>query len=232
MASVSARARVRKSAGNPKCPKCGSTLITERDDDRMTTLRCPQCSKRRVAEWLAEDESCAVVRKAARKVRGLAMSDIEDITSEITLALLEHDKPVSPDAETFVEWLDELAYAVAGRMRTGELSQPGRPVDAEVLQAVAESEADDLDEFLEPQFTHAAEMEKWIKNRAARIRRAMGKLTADHRDILIERFFKGGNLAASARGDAGCDSRNRTRLWRAKKKLGSLIDSSGYALSA
>ena len=226
MASVQTRARASKSSAKLKCPKCGGPLTVVRDTPDQTTLQCGQCSKRNTGEWLATEVAYKVVRAAARKHRGLSLSDLDDLTQELVVAVLEAVVAPADEAE-FAEWLDRTAYKVAGGMRNEELEQPGS-VDTEVLAATVVGRA-------ECELTTEEEWEAWEKAnkaRAARIKRALKKLSDDHRAIIVERFFKKANLAQSAREDEACDSRDRTRLWRAKRRLAELVDADGYAVAA
>jgi DNA-directed RNA polymerase specialized sigma24 family protein len=224
MATVQPRARVRKSSATLKCPVCGTPLIVTRDDDDRTTLTCRVCSRRRAAEWVASAGAFALIRKAARKVRALAMADADDVASEIVLAVLEgQDFP----AEFNQEWLDQLAVRVAGRMRNVALAE-ARPVDTEVLAAVVpnreESELDTIEAW--------EEKEKADKSRAARIKRALKKLPPAQRGAVRDRYFGRGNLAAVAREGGKCDSSGRMNLLRACRKLKEIVDCAGYALAA
>lgn len=226
MASVQTRARASKSAKSPKCPTCGTVLVVERDTPDVTTLRCPKCSKRNTGEWLATEGAYKAVRAAARKHRGLSLSDLDDLTQELVVAVLEAGVAPADEAE-FAAWLDRTAYKVAGGLRNEELEQPGC-VDTEVLAATVVGRE-------ECELTTEGEWDEWEKAnkaRAARIKRALKKLSDDHRAIIVERFFKKANLAQSARADEACDSRDRTRLWRAKRRLAELVDADGYAVAA
>lgn len=229
MANVPACARVRKSRvsnKSPKCPTCGGPLVVERDTPDHTTLVCPKCRKAKLAEWLAGESSFKVVQKLARKHKALAMGDAEDLASEVVVALLEHECPADAEGEGFVAWVETVVQTVAGKLRNVELRE-ARAVDGEVLQAVVAEEEEG-----EPPFEKAEDMMRFLANRKDHIRRALGKLSEGQRKAIVDRYFRNTNLAEQAKGEGGCDSRDRMRLLRAKKRLAQLIDADGYVVAA
>lgn len=227
--SVLPRARSRKSAQkNPKCPKCGGPLVVERDTPDRTTLKCPKCARRAVGEWLGTGDGYAAVRAAAKAAKALLhrRNTLDDLTQELALALLEHQSPPTPELPEFGEWLTALARTVATGQWREAVGQPGSGDPAVLAETVAEGECD------EPAFEFAADAERFYKARAARVRRALGKLSKPQADAVRAKFFRNKPLSAVAAAGGKCDSAERMNLLRAKRRLAELIDSSGYALAA
>ena len=230
MANVPVRARIRKSpvsGKSPKCPVCGTTLVVETDTPDRTTLACPKCRKGQMGEWVGTDDGYKLVRKLARKHKSLAMGDVDDLTSEAVVALLEHPCPADVGADGFADWVEGVVKAAAGKMRDVELRE-ARAVDGEILSnVVPDREACELDTL-----EAWEEKEKADRNRAERVKRAISKLPPAQANAIRIRFFGQGNLAAIARESGKCDSAERMNLLRGTRKLASLIDADGYAVAA
>jgi RNA polymerase sigma factor (sigma-70 family) len=182
-----------------------------------------------VAMWLTTTVAYTTLKDFARRVRKLAKSETDDITSELALILLERKDAVPPTEEQFLVWVEELSVEVAKRLRNADMRSPGVATDTEVLAATVTAQDD-----CEPElpFTHCSELVAFEKARRERIKRALGKLTDGHREAITARFFSGAVLSDVAAEQGMCDSSHRMRLLRAKKKLATLIDADGYALSA
>jgi RNA polymerase sigma factor (sigma-70 family) len=181
-----------------------------------------------VAGWMTTTAAYSTLKDFARRVKKLAKSDTDDVTSELALALLEQKDAAPATEELFLVWVGEVAEQVAKRMRNAEQRSPGTATDTDVLAATITQQDDNEPEL---PFTHCSELVAYEKNRRDRIKRALGKLTDAHREVITAKFFAGVALSTVAAEQDMCDSSHRMRLLRAKKRLATLIDADGYALS-
>lgn len=197
----------------------------------MATVRTSKRSRKSfdVANWLAADDTLDTLQHFARKVAAFSRTELDDLTSEIVLALLErqHEAPATEDE--FLTWVQEVVIEdVAKRLRNADQRSPGVATDTDVLaETVAQYDGDD-----EPQFEHCHELVAHERARARRVKRALAKLSESQRKAIQDRYFAGRHLTATAAEEGTCDSSHRMRLMRGKRRLASLINADGYSLAA
>ncbi len=181
-----------------------------------------------VAGWMAGDDSLDIISGFARRVAAFSRAELDDLTSEIAVALLErqHEAPATEDE--FLIWAEVVAEDVAKRLRNADMRNPGVATDTDILaETVTQYDGDD-----EPLFETCAELVAHEQARAKRIKRVLAKLSEQQRQVIRDKFFRGRHLSAAAAESQMCDSSHRMRLLRAKRKLATLIDADGYALAA
>lgn len=181
------------------------------------------------AVWLATPESESALRKLAKKYRTLACVERDDLAAELAVAALKSPDFPATASDGFADWLDQLAQAVAGRLRRAFLNAYAAPM-GDSAERVADETTDEVEDGVP--FVNAADMAKYLDARRKRIARALGKLTMVQREAVRERHFGRGNLAAMARDQGKCDSSQRMNYLRGCRKLASLIDAGGYAMAA
>lgn len=177
------------------------------------------------AVWLCLECSLETIQGLADKNRALSKIDVEDLQQEILVAIIEA-KTMPNGVKEQDEWLTKLAYDTACRLRNNERMQP-QAMDGEVMGEMFEA----YDDEPEYEFETCAELAKYERNLKARVKRAVAKLSVEHRQVITDKFLSGKILSEEAEEKGMCDSAIRTRLYRAKNKLKTMIDSSGYALA-
>lgn len=200
----------------------------------MTSVRTGRKSRKSatpfdVANWLAADDSLDIISGFARRVAAFSRAELDDLTSEIVLALLERQHEAPATEGEFLTWVQEVvAEDVAKKLRNADQRNPGIATETDVMaETVAQDDGDD-----EPAFEFCSELMAHEKKRAARIKRALSKLSESQRQAITDKFFAGKSLAGSAAESEMCDSSHRMRLMRGKRKLAAMIDREGYALAA
>lgn len=214
----------------PPCPTCGGTLVTDRDDDAMTTLRCPRCSKRDVAGWLNTSTGYKVVVKLAQTVRRSLAAEVDEIVSELAVAILERQADAPADEEGFKGWLRSLATSVAWAMRRGLMAvTPVIEDPADGVRGLNEV-PDQTDDENESGFETPAELLRYERNLKRRVRYQLGKLSASQREAIYLRYFHGVvDLKGHAKSQGFCPNRYIMAAWRGRELLGQRMDHSGYA---
>jgi RNA polymerase sigma factor (sigma-70 family) len=200
------------------------TIVTAARSSRKT----PAAKPFDVAAWMATESGYDHLTTLARKVAGLAMSTADDMVSEIAVVLLENATSAPKTEAKFIVWAGEQAEAVAKRLRDERLRYAATPTDTDILAATVEEGDDDN----ETEFEFCSELIAHERKLKSRVRTALSKLTEQHREAIHARYFAGVSLTDVAAERGGCNSSERMRLLRAKKKLATLIDSNGYALAA
>ncbi len=193
-------------------------------------------SKINVREWMASEDGYAMIELLASKYAKFSFGPTEDMTSELALAILEREAECPKSQSEFAEWLEQLAHETADNLSrknrnpvaTGSLSSE---CDGEEFQIdVADPHAVDLCAEMDCDVVYCSQLVAHERNRAARIKRALAKLSDDHRQAILDRYFTGKVLSGVAAEEGMCDSSHRMRLLRAKNKLATMIDAEGYAV--
>lgn len=194
---------------------------------RKTARKSPKAFD--VAEWMAGDDALDTLQLFARKVAAFSRSEIDDVTSEIAVALLERAADAPATEAEFLTWAAEVvAEDVARKLRNADQRNPGTATETDVMaETVAQEDGGD-----EPDFEFCHELVAHERKRAVRIKRALAKLSEQQRQVIHDRFFAGRHLTETAAAEGTCDSSHRMRLMRAKRKLTTFIDADGYALAA
>jgi len=190
-------------------------------------------NSRNLAEWCCTDEGERTLRDAVRKNGKFALcscaSDRDDLCAEVVVVLLElKTGPVDPVA--FDKFLLEIVQKVAKKTRNAKLAEKGRPMDTDVMAAVVPCEASAKAE--EPSLTFAADQKSESANLRIRVQKALKLLTPQQQESLKARFFFKMNLSEMAKKEGLGLSTIRMRLYRAKKKLASILDSDARRLAA
>lgn len=171
------------------------------------------------------DGSYEIIQELAVKHRVLAKVDSDDLNQEILVAVLEA-KTMSKDEAERIKWLQDTACQIACRLRNKEMAQP-HAMDGEVMGEVFAA----YDDEPEYEFENCEELVKYERNLKARVKRAVAKLSVEQQQVIKDKYLSGKQLSKVAADSEMCDSSHRTRLYRAKLKLKSMIDHSGYALA-
>lgn len=213
---------------------------TEKAAMKVRTASKSAKSPFNIREWMATEDGYILIEEFAAKFAGFSFGPAEDMVSELALALLEREAECPKTKPARLKWIErvaeETANAVGRRNRpakaTGSLSGVSRDTGDEFNIDVVDAAAADLCHDAEPEFTHAFLLMEREKELAKRVKKALAKLTDQHRQAITDRYFTGKVLSDEAAKDGKCDSSHRMRLLRAKKKLSTLIDADAYALAA
>lgn len=189
-----------------------------------------------IREWMASEDGYAMIESLASKYAKLSFGSVDDMTSELALAILERESECPKSQSEFAEWIEQVAHDTADNLSrknrnpvaTGSLSSE---CDGEEFQIdIVDPNASDLCAEMDCDIVYCSQLVTHERNRAARIKRALAKLSDDHRQVILDRYFTSKVLSGVAANEGRCDSSHRMRLLRAKSKLATLIDSEGYAV--
>ena len=193
-----------------------------------------------IREWMASEDGYSLIEEFAAKFAGFSFGPAEDMISELALALLEREAECPKTKPARLKWIErvaeETANAVGRRNRpakaTGSLSGVSRETGDEFNIDVIDTAAPDLCHDAEPELAYCFLLVEREKELAKRVKKALAKLTEQHRQAIQDRYFTGKVLSDEAAKDGKCDSSHRMRLLRAKKRLSTLIDADAFALAA
>ena len=207
----------------------------------MTSVRtgrksCKTAKPFDVVNWLTADDTLDTIKTFAEKYTAFSRIDSDDVTSEIVLALLERQYEAPTTEAEFLTWVEEVVAPEVGkrmlaaerRIERHEKHVTAGSDDTNIVELVAEETPDDG----EPKFQFCHELVAHERKRAARIRRALSKLSDGQRQAIMDKFFAGKSLAGVAADSEMCDSSHRMRLLRGKNKLAAMIDREGYSVAA